>query len=284
MIDPSHFRATMFLLLLTSLLMPAAVLRPSSHVDVNGGAPDFAAPRYRQASKARDPERLRLCGRFSGLSRSPDQIRNVPRERLGILLEFGSRAPLQNCILADCTSDFARRSIPMTINIECVLQCGNHLGEGPVWDVEEGCLYWVDGTGRRVGNPVDLAARPAHRQDQSLVARSRRRRARAAARRRRGPGARRRLLLLRFHQRPARSHPEGRRRAAAHAAERRQVRSPGTLLRRRHGRQGGAEDLRAVAPRSGSPRHEGGRGDHLHERAVLEPGRSHVLPRRYVSG
>ncbi len=41
----------------------------------------------------------------------------------------------------------------MTIRIECVQQCENHLGEGPVWDVEEGCLYWVDGTGRRVGNP-----------------------------------------------------------------------------------------------------------------------------------
>ena len=41
----------------------------------------------------------------------------------------------------------------MSLNIECVLQCGNHLGEGPVWDVEEGCLDWVDGTGRRVGNP-----------------------------------------------------------------------------------------------------------------------------------
>ena len=41
----------------------------------------------------------------------------------------------------------------MPIRIECVLECGNHLGEGPVWDVEEGCLYWVDGTGRRVGNP-----------------------------------------------------------------------------------------------------------------------------------
>jgi sugar lactone lactonase YvrE len=34
-----------------------------------------------------------------------------------------------------------------------VLECGNHLGEGPIWDVEEGRLYWVDGTGRRVGNP-----------------------------------------------------------------------------------------------------------------------------------
>lgn len=41
----------------------------------------------------------------------------------------------------------------MPIRIECVLECGNHLGEGPVWDVDERCLYWVDGTGRRVGNP-----------------------------------------------------------------------------------------------------------------------------------
>jgi L-arabinonolactonase len=41
----------------------------------------------------------------------------------------------------------------VTIRIECVQQCENHLGEGPVWDVEEGRLYWVDGTGRRVGNP-----------------------------------------------------------------------------------------------------------------------------------
>jgi len=39
------------------------------------------------------------------------------------------------------------------MKIECVLQADNHLGEGPVWDVEEGRLYWVDGTGRRVGNP-----------------------------------------------------------------------------------------------------------------------------------
>jgi sugar lactone lactonase YvrE len=39
------------------------------------------------------------------------------------------------------------------MKIECVLECRNHLGEGPVWDVEEGCLYWLDGTGRRVGNP-----------------------------------------------------------------------------------------------------------------------------------
>ena len=41
----------------------------------------------------------------------------------------------------------------MSIRIECILDCGNHLGEGPVWDVDEGRLYWVDGTGRRVGKP-----------------------------------------------------------------------------------------------------------------------------------
>ncbi len=41
----------------------------------------------------------------------------------------------------------------MPIRIECVQECRNHLGEGPVWDVDEGALYWVDGTGRRVGNP-----------------------------------------------------------------------------------------------------------------------------------
>ncbi len=41
----------------------------------------------------------------------------------------------------------------MSYRIECILDCSNHLGEGPIWDVEEGRLYWVDGTGRRVGKP-----------------------------------------------------------------------------------------------------------------------------------
>ena len=41
----------------------------------------------------------------------------------------------------------------MNYTIECVVAASNHLGEGPVWDVEECALYWVDGTGRRVGNP-----------------------------------------------------------------------------------------------------------------------------------
>jgi len=39
------------------------------------------------------------------------------------------------------------------MKIECLLTCDNHLGEGPVWDMEEGRLYWVDGTGRRVNKP-----------------------------------------------------------------------------------------------------------------------------------
>jgi sugar lactone lactonase YvrE len=41
----------------------------------------------------------------------------------------------------------------MSVKIECILECDNYLGEGPVWDVEEGQLYWVDGTGRQVGKP-----------------------------------------------------------------------------------------------------------------------------------
>ncbi len=41
----------------------------------------------------------------------------------------------------------------MGIRIECVVECQNHLGESPIWDPEDGKLYWVDGTGPRVGNP-----------------------------------------------------------------------------------------------------------------------------------
>ena len=41
----------------------------------------------------------------------------------------------------------------MPYRIENILACQNHLGEGPVWDTETGVLWWLDGTGRRVGNP-----------------------------------------------------------------------------------------------------------------------------------
>jgi L-arabinonolactonase len=40
-----------------------------------------------------------------------------------------------------------------TYTIECVLDCENHLGEGPVWDSQQGLLYWLDCTGNRVGKP-----------------------------------------------------------------------------------------------------------------------------------
>jgi L-arabinonolactonase len=40
-----------------------------------------------------------------------------------------------------------------TYTIECVLDCQNHLGEGPVWDSQQGLLYWLDCTGNRVGKP-----------------------------------------------------------------------------------------------------------------------------------
>ncbi len=41
----------------------------------------------------------------------------------------------------------------MKYSIECLVADSNELGEGPVWDDVGGCLYWVDGTGRRVGKP-----------------------------------------------------------------------------------------------------------------------------------
>jgi L-arabinonolactonase len=41
-----------------------------------------------------------------------------------------------------------------SFSIECVLQCNNHLGEGPVWDSGGGLLYWLDCTGNRVGRPT----------------------------------------------------------------------------------------------------------------------------------
>jgi L-arabinonolactonase len=41
----------------------------------------------------------------------------------------------------------------MAYRISQVLGCANHLGEGPVWDAATGVLWWLDGTGRRVGNP-----------------------------------------------------------------------------------------------------------------------------------
>lgn len=39
----------------------------------------------------------------------------------------------------------------LTFSIECLLDCQNHLGEGPLWDCERGTLHWVDSTGPRVG-------------------------------------------------------------------------------------------------------------------------------------
>ncbi len=41
----------------------------------------------------------------------------------------------------------------MHYSIECVVAESNELGEGPIWDARENALYWVDGTGRRVGKP-----------------------------------------------------------------------------------------------------------------------------------
>jgi L-arabinonolactonase len=48
----------------------------------------------------------------------------------------------------------AREHETMTAyTIECLLDCHNYLGEGPVWDADHGLLYWLDCTGRRVNRP-----------------------------------------------------------------------------------------------------------------------------------
>ena len=149
---------------------------------------------------------------------------------------------------------FCADAIAMSMKIECVLSCANHLGEGPVWDVDEGCLYWVDGTGRRVGNPSIWRWDPRAGTTTTLVARPRCRRLAL----RRGGGA---VLALAdgfyffdFARRDARSDSTRRRRSTAHPSQRRQVRSTWTLLRRRDGRQGRVEDLRSLAARPRSPR------------------------------
>lgn len=46
-------------------------------------------------------------------------------------------------------------------SIECVLFCDNHLGEGPLWDVETQALFWVDSTGPRVGKNAIWRLDPA---------------------------------------------------------------------------------------------------------------------------
>jgi len=48
-----------------------------------------------------------------------------------------------------------------TFSIECLIQCENHLGEGPIWDVETQMLYWVDSTGPRVGKDAIWRFDPA---------------------------------------------------------------------------------------------------------------------------
>lgn len=51
--------------------------------------------------------------------------------------------------------------MPETFTIECLIQCENHLGEGPVWDVETQTLFWVDSTGPRVGKDAIWRFDPA---------------------------------------------------------------------------------------------------------------------------
>src|SRR5260221_157756 len=147
-----------------------------------------------------------------------------------------------------------------------------------------GCNGVLSGSGSVIDELQAQLLTAVRRQDLELVDQARRRRARVAQERRRGARAGRRLPLLRFPQRQARNRIARRYRTLAYAPERRQVRPARPLLRGRHGRQGGAEDLRAVAPRSRSLRDPRRRRHHLLERTVLEPRRQNVLLRRHLPG
>ena len=59
----------------------------------------------------------------------------------------------------------------MPVRIEAILECQNYLGEGPVWDVEEARLYWVDGTGRPGEQTRHLANGPQEGEGRKLGSR-----------------------------------------------------------------------------------------------------------------
>ena len=173
----------------------------------------------------------------------------------------------------------------MSIKIECILDCQNHLGEGPVWDVDEGRLYWVDGTGRRVGKPELWRMDPKSGKVENWTLGEHDVGAMAL---RAGGGAvmalddgfyffdydkaEMELITKVDPEQPRTRLNDGK-------CDRR-----GALLRGRHGRQGGAHHLRPVAARPRPQRHQGGWRHHLHQRPLLEPGRQDLLPRRQLPG
>ena len=116
------------------------------------------------------------------------------------------------------------------LRIELITDARAELGEGPLWDVAEQRLYWIDSLGAKVhscdaggGSPRTWTV-PEH--IGSLALRQERRRGRVAARR---------LLCAGLRDRRLPQARRSRSRQAAHSHERRQGRPPGPLRRRLHG-------------------------------------------------
>lgn len=70
-------------------------------------------------------------------------------------------ATLRHACVPACRAGLGGGTMARMVRIECVIDCGNYLGEGPVWDPEEARLYWVDSKGPSVARPALWRLDPA---------------------------------------------------------------------------------------------------------------------------
>ena len=136
------------------------------------------------------------------------------------------------------------RAAMLRIEVACADR--DQLGEGPLWDVDEQRLYWIDSYG-----PAIHRMEPNGAKKTWTLARADRLDG-AAPKRRRDPVAAQRLLYVRFHHRRGQAHlrdPTGR---IAAAPQRRQGRSAGPFRRRLDGFRRARRGRQTVSPRSRS--------------------------------
>ena len=163
------------------------------------------------------------------------------------------------------------------MRIEVLIDVKTILGEGPLWDVEEQRLYFIDSFGCNVfrctadGREVRAWDVPAKIGSMALRKTGRR-----------GALARQRFSFPRFQDRRDAAHRRSRAGQARQSHQRRQGRQARPLRRRLHGHDGGRAQRRALPPRSRSLAAQARRRHHRIERALLEPRRPHVLFRRHL--
>ena len=126
------------------------------------------------------------------------------------------------------------------MRIEILADVKTTLGEGPLWDVDEQRLYWIDSFDGRVfrctADGRELRAWDVPQKIGSM-----------ALRKQAGGGvAGARFSLPGFSQRRGRADRRSRARQARQPAERRQGRPAGALLRRQHGHAGSRTQRRPL--------------------------------------